>query len=222
MASYMPDRNISTASLMMGGVAITALTLAIVYGYSLYMPPALDLPLIVSIDGVEYPDSYFNESFNYSSIRDKHVLFEVRIEPSEYAPSSSGGQVHKTVYEFTELDEVWSVPESMGAPQVVLNFATWLTNGTHIEVDKRWYGSDYGSDSSAHDIAYNMGGGPDRNAYFVIQRTSIVYEIMYEVSGGEIVSIEKVRSRVGGAGPVWIFAVQLSGPPYKAILVRFP
>jgi len=179
---------------------------------------------MVSVDGVEYPDSYFNMSYDYASLRGKQVLFDLGLNSGEFAPSSSGGQPQKTVYEFTEWDDVWSVPGSMETPRVVLYFAGWLANGSHVEVDERWYGSDYGEERGSDDaIIYNMGRGKANvNVYFEIQRSSVVYDILSELGGDEIVSIEKVYTKTGSAGPVWIYAVQLSGPPYKAVIVRFP
>lgn len=224
VANFMPDREISSTKLILGGTAITALTLAMVYAYSVYLAPASTSPLIVSIDGVDYPDSYFNESYDYALLRDKRVLFDLRLNTKEYAPPSSGGQLHKTVYEFTEWSDAWSVLESMETPRVVIYFTKWLANGTHVEVDERWYGSDSVKERNSDDsIYYYMGRGtPSVNVYFEIQRSSTVHYGMYELGAGEIVSIEKTFNRVGYGGAVWIYAVQISGPPYKAILIRFP
>lgn len=202
------------------------LTVALLSGaYIISMQPKPEPgPLILTLNGEEFPDSMFDESYDYTNFYDVKVKFQLLINSEEFA---SAGTQHseKTVYEFDDWDEAWTVIEDLEIPNIVIGFAKWLRNGTHLEAGERFYGSleEYDRRSGAGgEIQKYFGENiPMSTCTFSVERAQIPYYLFEEFGTSERIEIQKRHDFVGGAGSIWVFAVELSDtPPYTAILVK--
>ena len=203
------------------------LTLALISGaYMVSMQPKPEPgPLILTLNGEEFPDSMFDESYDYTNFYDVKVKFQLLINSEEFA---SAGTQHseKTVYEFDDWDEAWTVIEDLEIPNIVIGLAKWLRNGTHLEAGERFYGSleEYDRRSGPDgEIQKYLGENiPLSTCTFSVERAQIPYPVFEDLGTSERIVIQKRYSTEGGAGPIWIFAVELSdNPPYTAILVKY-
>jgi len=123
-ARFIPERDISSKIFLLSAVAFVSI---IAYsGYTIaqyYLRPPETGPLMVTIydkkdpEGtlVTYPDDMFDESFNYSELKDKRIEFNIRFEKDF---SKIGGS--KTLLEFENLDDVWNFLEDLNTPRIVI------------------------------------------------------------------------------------------------------
>jgi len=131
-ARFMPDRDIPETLVI--GSALAVILLVGVY-CSIMIPPSV-WERVVYIDGIEYPDELFNESFDYSTLRDKRVVFHQPFNRSEFLIGNS--QMEE--FGISRLDELEGILEELGAPKIVIGYALWIGNRTWEEVVRWWYG----------------------------------------------------------------------------------
>ena len=181
-------------------------------------------PLILTLNGEEFPDSMFDEFYDYTNFDDVRVRFQLLINNEEFA---SAGTQHseKTVYEFDDWDEAWTVIEDLEIPNIVIGLAKWLRNGTHPEAGERFYGSieEYDRKSGPDgEIQKYLGETiPMSTCTFSVYRAQMPHTTYEELGTGGRIAISKRYDTVGGAGAIWTFAVELSdNPPYTAILIK--
>ena len=113
----------------------------------------------------------------------------------------------------------------MEIPNIVIGLAKWLRNGNHPEAGERFYGSIE---------EYDMKSGPDgkiqkylgenipmSTCTFSVYRAQMPHTTYEELGTGGRIAISKRHNFVGGAGAIWVFAVELSdNPSYTAILIK--
>ena len=131
-ARFVPNRDIPETYVI---GATLAVVLAGIY-YSNLMPPTGWEPKIVYIDGIEYPDTYFNESFDYSSLKGKKIVFHQPFNRSEFLKGSS------KIEEFgiSEFDELEGILDELRTPKIVVRYALWIGNCTWEEAATWWHG----------------------------------------------------------------------------------
>ena len=203
------------------------LTAALILGaYMVSMQPKPEPgPLILTLNGEEFPDSMFDEFYDYTNFDDVEVKFQLLINSEEFV---SAGTQHdeKTVYEFDDWDEAWTVIEDLEIPNIVIGLAKWLRNGTHLEAGERFYGSieEYDRRTRAGGCIEKYLGEnvPMSTCTFTVERAQITYPFFADLGTNERIMISKNYQYTPSRGrPIWIFAVELSdNPPYTAILVK--
>ena len=208
---------------------ILALILVVVLISGAYMvsmqPKPEPGPLILTIDGEEFSDSMFDEFYDYTNFDYVEVRFQLLINSEEFA--SEGAQHdEKTVYEFDDWDEAWTILEGLEIPNIVIGLAKWLRNSTHLEAGERFYGSieEYDRRTRAGGcIEKHLGENvPMSTCTFTVERAQITYPFFADLGPNERIMISKdYQYTPTRGGPIWIFAVELSdNPPYTAILVK--
>ena len=203
------------------------LTAALILGaYMVSMQPKPEPgPLILTLNGEEFPDSMFDEFYDYTNFDDVKVKFQLLINSEEFA---SAGTQHseKTVYEFDDWDEAWTVIEDLEIPNIVIGLAKWLRNGTHLEAGERFYGSIEEYDRKSRpdgEIQKYLGENiPMSTCTFSVYRAQMPYSQYEEFGTNERIAIQKrYQHTSGGIGGIWVFTVELSdNPPYTAILIK--
>ena len=131
-ARFMPDRDIPEIYLIGSTLAVI---LVGIY-YSNLMPPPVWEPKVVYIDGIEYPDEYFNEDFDYASLKGKKVVFHQPFNRSEFLMGDS--QIEE--FSISELDELEGILDELGTPKIVVGYALWIGSSTWEEVARWRYG----------------------------------------------------------------------------------
>jgi len=132
VARFMPDRDIPEIYLIGSTFAVI---LVGIY-YSNLMPPPVWEPKVVYIDGIEYPDEYFNEDFDYASLKGKKVVFHQPFSRSEFFMGPS--QIEE--FSISELDELEGILDELGTPKILVGYALWIGSCTWEEVAIWWYG----------------------------------------------------------------------------------
>jgi len=131
-ARFMPDRDIPEIYLIGSTFAVI---LVGIY-FSNLMPPPVWEPKVLYIDGMEYPDEYFNEGFDYSSLKGKKVVFHQPFSRSEFL--MGGSRIEE--FSISELDELEGILDELGTPKIVIGYALWIGNCTWDEVARWRYG----------------------------------------------------------------------------------
>ena len=203
------------------------LTVALLSGvYIISMQPKPEPgPLILTLNGEEFPDSMFDEFYDYTNFDDVRVKFQLLINSEEFA---SAGTQHseKTVYEFDDWDEAWTVIEDLEIPNIVIGLAKWLRNGTHPEAGERFYGSieEYDRKSGPDGKIQKYLGEtiPMSTCTFSVYRAQMPHTTYEELgTGGRIAISKRYQHTQTSGGAIWVFAVELSdNPPYTAILIK--
>ena len=221
-AKFFPDRDVPDIFFIGSGLAIILL----VGAYMVFMQPRPEPgPLILTLNGEEFPDSMFDESYDYTNFYDVRVKFQLLINSEEFA-SAGTQQNEKTVYEFDDWDEAWTVIEDLEIPNIVIGLAKWLRDGTHLEAGERFYGSleEYDRRSGAGgEIQMYLGENiPMSTCTFLVYRAQMPYSQYEEFGTNERIAIQKrYQHTSGGQGGIWVFTVELSDyPPYTAILIK--
>jgi len=199
----------------------------ITYGgaYILFLKPEpTPESVVVTIDGVEITDDEL-DYYNFTGFHGKKVAFEIPIETDEFA-SPGTNEYEKQIYTFDDWDEAFTVLDEMNVPKIVLVFAKWLENGTHLEVAERYFGSleaYYGYQGSTGSISHYLGTNiRGSTSFFNVERAQEIYPIFYELGTSERIVIEKMYSGPSTDGPIWIYAVELSdSPPYTVLMIKF-
>ena len=202
------------------------LTVALISGaYIISMQPKPEPgPLILTLNGEEFPDSMFDEFYDYTNFDDVEVKFQLLLNRDEFA--SAGAQhSERTVYEFDDWDEAWTVIEDFEIPNIVIGLAKWLRNGTHPEAGERFYGSieEYDRKSGPDgEIKKYLGETiPMSTCTFSVHRAQMPHTTYEEFGTNERIAILKLYDTIRGAGAIWVFTVELSdNPPYTAILIK--
>ena len=210
-AELLPDRNIPDRYIVMLAVLIfvsvgTVLT---------WLPKPPAQPLIVTIDGVVYPNEAFDEIFNYTSLRGKTISFHEKINRTEFA---TGTEHQKEEYAYSSMDEIRLKLESLNVPKIVIGFTMWASNVTYEEVALRWYGETHYfelSENLRNEFRKSFGTKEANTVYYEIKRGSPDFP----ASG---VHISKRYKTPGGSAGIWSLRVKLPiQPPYPATFTRF-
>lgn len=220
-ARFIPERDISSKIFLLSAVAFVSI---IAYsGYTIaqyYLRPPETGPLMVTIydkkdpEGtlVTYPDDMFDESFNYSELRDRRIEFNIRFEKDF---SKTGGS--KTLLEFENLDDVWNFLEDLNTPRIVIGFTKWLTNGTFEDVYKRFYGLDpreMGEYGGTREISL-LFGAPEYGHGRCRFEVSRDYRIIWIV--------KRYMYTIGNFPVIWLVEVKLiDAPPFLIDFNRNP
>jgi len=209
-AELLPDRDIPDRYIvMLGFLMIVSVGAALTW---LPKPPVQSL--VVTIDGVVYPNDVFDETFNYSSLRGKTISFHEKINRTEFA---KGTEREKEEFVFSSLDEIRLKLESMNVPKIVIGFTMWASNGTYEEVALRWYGETFYfelSENLRNEFRKSFGSKGANEAYYEIKRGSPDFP----ASG---VHISKRYKTPSGSSGIWSLRVKLPiQPPYPATFSR--
>ena len=203
-------------------LVLTVVLISVTYIISMQPKPEPG-PLILTIDGEEFPDSMFDASYDYTNFDDVEVRFQLLINNEEFSGTL---QDEKTVYEFDDWEEAWTVVGDLEIPNIAIGLAKWLRNGTHLEAGERFYGSieEYDRRAGADgEIGKYLGENiPMSTCTFTVERAQITYPFFADLGPNERIMIAKRYQYTPSRGaPIWIFAVELSdNPPYTAILVK--
>ncbi len=228
-AMFFPDREFSGRTLFITTAPI-ALIIVVAIAQNIFEPKE-EKPLMVTIydvydpsDRATYLDDMFDETFNYSKLKDKHIEFNTPFK-AEFIYSS---KIKYETFDFDSLEDVWLFLEELETPKIVIGFAKWLSNGTFEEALERFHG--YGSSKegeSIHSLRYvnvYFGMWRDNSCFFEVIREPSVTEISSYVNGFDGIYVEKryVSGEVHGLA-VWILYVRLNNtPPFSAVFLRLP
>jgi len=226
-ARFIPDREMSSKSILLAGLTLTSILVAAVFFAFIYSKPPEWRPLKVTIDGVTYLDEEFNESFDYSTIRGKSVDFYMPFNTSDFAPATAGRQGERHVYEFQSLEEAWLFLEEWDTPRVVIGFAGWLSEGTHRDAVMRYYGQDYTGPGMMSDnpIIEQFGHCPRPRVgcYFTVERSQSVSWMPPELNATEAIKVTKMyRRSENSLSPILSLSIRLNDAPPYARFVRIP
>jgi len=209
-AELLPDRDIPDRYIVMLGFLIIVSVGSVLT--SLPKPPAQ--PLIVTIDGVVYPNDAFDETFNYSFLRGKTISFHEKINRTEFA---KGAEREKEEFVYSSMDEIRLKLESLKVPKIVIGFTMWVSNGTCEEAALRFYGETFyfGLSEKLRSGFFKSFGAKEANtAYYEIKRGSPDFP----ASG---VHISKRYKTSSGSAGIWSLRVKLPiQPPYPATFSR--
>lgn len=202
-AEFIPDREIPAAYFVASGL----LVILIVGSYGLIVPkPRWDG--IVTLDGVEYNDDVFDDDFDYSSLRDKKILLHKPLNRSMFI---IGEHVEQEIY-FSSKDEIRDILKELGAPEVVVGYTMWLSNGTWEEALERYY-----SGSDIREGVQTIG-----ESFGVVSSSHVQYRVLrgnpnYPNSG--VFVQEMFQSKPGEQAAVWVLHFNLfDSPPYQGSL----
>jgi len=231
-ALFIPDKEISNRSVVLSAVVFTTILLSGSALAQYYMRPPELGPLMVTIidvydpeiEPITYPDDVFDEDFNYSKLRDKHIEFNTPFE----ADFSTSGKVETQTYEFESLDDVWLLLEELDTPRIVIGFAKWLANGTFEDVFVKFYGyhpSERGEwGGPPEDVSLWFGRMKDGWCHFEVIREpapgSYIPEIVTGIDGIYVRKryTHQQESRSSG---VWTLYIRLNdAPPFSTVLIR--
>ena len=199
-------------------------------GYIQFMtPPKMPDPLMITIDGEEYPDSQFDEKYDYTGFahKRKDVIFPVNWD--EFSPSNG-----ETVTEYTSdsISEAWEKIDHLEAPEYSKGLAQWLCNGTLDEVGLGYYGDlrTFRDWASANHVNSRLRSDTKLCCGFDVYRGSgFYYDSHLEENGiavpqGEVVMMEKwynQKIELGG-GLVWAYCVFIeTDSPVRSFLIQF-
>lgn len=211
-AELLPDRDVPDRYFVMLGFLI----IVSVGSVLTWLPKSPAQPLIVTIDGVVYPDDAFDETFNYSFLRGKTISFHEKINRTEFA---KGTEHLKEEFVYSSMDEIRLKLESLKVPKIVIGFTMWASNGTYEEVALNWYGETYYfelAENLRNEFRKSFGAKEANTAYYEIKRGSPDFP----ASG---VHISKRYKTPSGSSGIWSLRVKLPiQPPYPAIFSRSP
>jgi hypothetical protein len=231
-AQFIPKKDVSSKIFLLSAVAFIS-----IIGYSgytiaqYYLRPPETGPLTVTIydkkdpEGtlVTYPDDMFDESFNYSELRDKRIEFNIYFE-EDY---SKTGKKETQIYEFERLEDVYLLLDELGTPRIVIGFAGWLSNGSFDEVYRRFYG--YGPwerediEGVAPQIHLLFGVPEVEGCRFEVRREPVPGVVASYVNGFDGIYVFKMKLEIGRMFPVWTLYFRLNdAPPFSTILNRYP
>ncbi|MBD3206965.1 hypothetical protein GF319_11575 [Candidatus Bathyarchaeota archaeon] len=208
---------------------LTIIVVVITIGYNSYnSPPPIPEPLIIEIDGEDYPDKGFDESYDYSGFGEKSIRF---LYPVTYSEFSSRREPDFTEYWSDSVEEAWEIIEEMDCPQIILGLGEWLCSGTLEDKGVKFYGSigNFQVIGSGEHVSTSLGDAEDRlYCEFHIARLEFFYydDILgrdsFYSDPGEYVIIEKDYRTLGGVEPVWAYLVFLeSEGQVRSVLIRF-
>lgn len=199
-AKFFPDRDVPDIFFIGSGLAIILL----VGAYQLSIPPPAWEPRVAYIDGVEYPDEYFDTSFNYSSLRGKQITL---YQPFNRSEIGSGDHQHEEL-NISRVDELVGILEEFGAPKIVIGYAMWIGNCTWTEAVKKWLGEPVNL-NEVNQIGKTFGRAVGRYVNYDVYRdgTRLSISKMYKTGEGEFSSI-------------WSVHVKLYFPPYQITVFR--
>ena len=200
-ARFMPERDIPGIFLI-GSLSAVILLTGVVF-YSLFTQPLIWAPRVVFIDGIEYPDEHFNESFDYSSLKSKDVVLHQPFNPSEFLP---GGGEDKE-FAIPRLDDIDGILEEFGTPSVVIGYALWIGNSTWDDVVRWWYGDSVNlSETIGKSVRIRFG---DSNVFYEVERR------------GQSLTIGKwYKSSETKYGSIWKIEVSCNSPHLGTIFRR--
>lgn len=206
----LPDRDIPERYIVMFGFLMIVSVGAVLTW--LPKPPAQ--PLIVTIDGVVYPNDAFDETFNYASLRGKTISFHERINRTEFA---QGTKNEKEEFEYSSMDEIRLKLENLNVPKIVIGFMMWASDGTYEEVALRWYGETFYFELAENlrgEFRKSFGSKGANEAYYEVKRGSPDFP-------GSGVRISKRYKTPSGSAGIWSLHVKLPlQPPYPATFSR--
>jgi len=233
-AMFIPNKEISGRSLILITVSITSLLVTAIAIQTITKPKEATLLIVTIYDVVSvspvskrvtYPDETFDETFNYSKLKDKHIEFNIPFE----AKFATSNEIETQIFEFESLDDVWLFLENHSTPRIVIGFADWLTNGTFEEVFKRFHGYDPSERGEwpgpPEDISLWFGRMKTGQCYFeVIRAPSPASDIEKYVNGIEGIYVEKrFASDESRSSAVWILYIKLNdAPPFSAVFCKYP
>ncbi len=198
-------------------------------GYNLFMtPPKMPDPLMITIDGEEYPDSQFGETYDYTGFAHKRKELFYPVNWDEF--SSSNGET-LTEYSSDSISDAWEKIDHLEAPEYSKGLAQWLCNGTLDEVGLRYYGDlrTFRDWASAKHVSSGISCDTKLCCEFDVYRGSGFYydDILEEsdigVPQGEIVMLEKWYNKKSesGSGPVWAYCVFIeTDSPVRSVLIQ--
>jgi len=231
-AIFIPNKEISGRTLILIIVSLTFLVTAIAVQTVTKPKEATLLTVtiydVVSVSPVSkrvtYTDETFDETFNYSKLKDKHIEFNIPFE----AKFATSNEIETQIFEFESLEDVWLFLENHSTPRIVIGFADWLTNGTFEEVSKRFHGYDPSKRGEwpgpSEDISLMFGRWKTWQCYFeVIRAPSPASYIEQYVNGIEGIYVRKRFASDGRSSAVWTLYIKLNdAPPFSAVFCKFP
>jgi len=179
--------------------------------YYYFQAPESDKKIIVLIGGKEYPDEFFTDEFDYSTLKDKRIELNVYLKSTDFAYREE-----TTLYEYSSLDEVWDLLSELEAPRIVIGFSKYLAKGSFCEAANRYFGNIdcFGLDSVGRNI-----GVLNRRQYssveFMVNRLNLPH-----MKGLQV--LKMYLSSSGGA-VAWSLFVNLDGSGlFKIELKQYP
>jgi hypothetical protein len=232
-AGFFPEREISKRFVVLSTVIFMTILISGVALAQYYMRPLEPGPLKVTIydiydpeiEPVTYPDDIFDESFNYSKLRDKHIEFNNPFK-SEF---STSGNSETQIYEFEWLEDVWLLLEELETPRIVIGFTKWLANGTFEDIFVKFHGyhpSERGEWSGPpEEISLLFGRWKDKWCHFeVIREPAPGSYIPAYVTGIDGIYVEmRYSSHESSSSGVWTIYIKMNdAPPFSTVLIRHP
>jgi len=199
-AKFFPDRDVPDIFFIGSGLAIVLL----VGVYQLSIPPPAWEPRVVYIDGVEYPDEYFDMSFNYSSLRGMQVTLYQPFNRSEIV---KGDHQHEEL-NISRVDELVGILEEFGAPKIVIGYTMWIGNCTWTEAVIKWRGESVNL-NEVNQIGMTFGRAEGRYINYGVDRDGQGLRISKRYKTGE-----------GEFSSIWSVRVKLYFPPYQVTVFR--
>ena len=171
----------------------------------------------------EFYDDEINETFDYSQIYRKEVVFYQKMNSSEFSISEAK-EIEELV--FVDLEEIYQLLREHDIPNIVVGFVRFLCNGSYEEVYLRYYKrphekiSRYMWSTIAFYSFGSYSGIPHKVTYTV--------ERPFWEDGIHIVITKRFLRRPRELGSTYIWsldAIQLYGtepPIIKALFTRYP
>ena len=228
-ATFIPDKEFSGRTLFLTTISMTSIIVAAIAIQNVTKPEEARSLMVTIYDisakgeRVTYPDEVFDETFNYSELKDKLIEFNIRFE-AEFVTS---GKTETQIYEFEGLEDVWLLLEELDTPRIVIGFAKWLADGTFEDVFVKFHGyhpSERGEfGGPPEDIYLSFGRGWPEICMFEVYREPVPGSVASYVNGFDGIYVLKMKMEASRGLPVWLMYVRLNDtPPFSTVLIRNP
>ena len=228
-AMFIPDKEFSGRTLFLTTISMTSIIVVAIAIQNVTKPEEARSLMVTIYDispkseRVTYPDEFFDETFNYPELKDKHIEFNIQFE----AKFVTSGKSETQIYEFEGLEDVWLLLEELDTPRIVIGFAKWLTNGTFEDVFVKFHGyhpSERGEfGGPPEDIYLSFGRGWPEVCIFEVYREPVPGSVASYVGGFDGIYVSKMKMEASRGLRVWRMYVRLNdAPPFSTVLIRNP
>lgn len=196
-------------TILIVSIYLVAIIISQIY-YQNYSTSEEELKVI--IDGKEYPDSFFDEKFDYSTLRDKKVEITMYLDSKEFPYN-----YEKFTFEYKSIDKAWLLLDELKAPKIVIGFSKFLCMGSFNETVLRFYGEDYSREVYGEEVGGVIGTA--KKSY---------YDVLFQVYRLNIpnmkgLQINKMYGSASSWSSVWSLFIDLESKPDVIVtLQKYP